>query len=30
MNLQSNYDLEQESDKLGTRLETEVRSLSVA
>ena len=30
MNLQSHYDLEQESDKLGTRLETEVRSLSVA
>jgi addiction module HigA family antidote len=30
MNLQSHYDLERESDKLGTRLETEVRSLSVA
>lgn len=30
MNLQSHYDLEQESDKLGTRLDTEVHSLSVA
>lgn len=30
MNLQSHYDLEVETDKLGARLETEVHSLSVA
>lgn len=30
MNLQSHYDLEVESDKIGKRLETEVHSLSVA
>ncbi len=30
MNLQSHYDLEVESDKLGKRLETEVHSRSVA
>ena len=30
MNLQSHYDLEHESDKLGTRHETEVHSISVA
>ncbi len=30
MNLQSHYDLEVESEKMGKRLETEVHSLSVA
>ncbi|MFC1652314.1 HigA family addiction module antitoxin [Planctomycetota bacterium] len=30
MNLQSHHDLEVESDKLGSRLETEVHTLSVA
>lgn len=30
MNLQSHYDLEQESDRLGNRLDTEVQAISVA